>query len=286
MMLLLLAILPACATTGGAKIVKITEPRHAPLQSTEVSVDRLEQKYGLKLKTPDKKLNEKERMKMKKDLLSFGVDSIFLDSLFARSDFGLYDMQKLKKLKTYEEYREALKIDEKIEHGVWFIQENQEYLEKLEGEFGVSRYYIAATIGIETDYGKYIGEYNCAYALLTMYNRAQTWKGKKRWAAEIVDFLKMCEDLGLDPFNVPSSWAGAIGPGQWMPSTWKSGFKDGDQNGKRDVFNLVDVLYSIAAHYTIYPSIDKAIYAYNPSNMYVKATHEIADGIKKSFEKE
>jgi len=277
------SLMPSCATTKGASVVKVPEPAPAP-QIVSIQAEILvEEKSELKLKPPDKRISEKEMARMKKDLLGFGVDSIFLDSLFARSDVGIYDMQKLKKLKTYEEYRRALKVDEKIEHGVEFVKENWKALEELEKEFGVSKYYIAATLGIETDYGRYIGEHNAIYALLTMYNRAQTWKGKKRWAREIIDFLKMCKELGLDPFNVPSSWAGAIGPGQWMPSTWMRSFKDRNGDGIRDVFCLEEVLYSIASHYARYKSVDKAIFAYNPSRMYVRATKEIADGIKKSF---
>ncbi|GEM_PF-2245760 len=280
----MLSFMPLCATTRGASAVKVPEPPAPAQQIISIQAEILvEEKREWKLKHPDKKISEKEMARMKKELLGFGVDSLFLDSLFARSDAGIYDIQKLKKLKTYEEYRRALKVDEKIEHGVEFVKENWEALEKLEKEFGVSKYYIAATLGIETDYGGYIGEHNAIYALLTMYNRAQTWKGKKRWAKEIIDFLKMCKELGLDPFNVPSSWAGAIGPGQWMPSTWATGFRDGNGDGIRDVFCLEDVLYSIAAHYTRYKSVDKAIFAYNPSRMYVRATKEIGDGIKKSF---
>jgi membrane-bound lytic murein transglycosylase B len=276
----LIFLMHPCATTNGTSLAKVPEPPVC-VQSKEVVVDSLEQKS--ELKTPDKKLSEKEKERMKKELLSFGVDSVFLDSLFARGDFGIYDVQKLKKLKTYEEYRKALKIDEKIEHGVEFVKENLEMLEKLEKEFGISKYYISATLGIETDYGRHIGEYNAIYALLTMYYRAGTWKGKRRWAKEMIDFLRMCEELNLDPFNVPSSWAGAIGPGQWMPLTWRRSFKDWNGNGRRDPFDLEDVLYNIAAHYARYKSVEKAIFAYNPSHMYVRATNEIADGIKKSF---
>ncbi|MGB9719181.1 MAG: lytic murein transglycosylase [Candidatus Anstonellales archaeon] len=282
-MLSMLTVLFSCATTNGAYITRIPEP---PLvQQNSQPELLLEKKIELKLKIPDKKLSEKEKARMKKELLNFGVDSVFLDSLFARTDFGIYDMQKIKKIKSYEEYREALKIDEKIEHGIEFVQENFGVLQKLENEFGVSKYYIAATIGIETDYGRYMGEYNAGYALLTMYDRAQTWKGKKMWAKQMINFLKMCKELELDPFNVQSSWAGAIGPGQWMPSTWNGNFKDGNGDGRRDVFDLEDVMYNIAVHYAGYSNVDKAILAYNPSRMYVRASKEIADGLKNLFEK-
>ncbi|MEM2948366.1 MAG: lytic murein transglycosylase [Candidatus Anstonellales archaeon] len=275
---LLLTMVCLCPIKNSANAVRI--PENPNIEN--VIVEEKTEKQS-ELKTPDKKLGEKEKARMKKDLRNFGVDSVFLDSLFARSDFGIYDMKKFKKIKNYGEYREALKIEEKISHGVEFVKENWVILQKLEREFGVSKYYIAATLGIETDYGRNIGEYNAIYALLTMYNRAGTWKGKKKWARQITDFLKMCDELELDPFSVPSSWAGAIGPGQWMPSTWRGSFKDGNGDGKKDVFNLEDVLYSIAEHYAKHRSVDKAIYAYNPSRMYVRATNEIAGGIERNL---
>lgn len=67
-----------------------------------------------------------------------------------------------------------------------------------------------------------------------------------------------------------SSYAGAIGPMQFLPSTFRAYGVDGNGDGKKDITNVVDAIFSAAKYLKAcgYPDVKKALWGYNPSKVY------------------
>jgi membrane-bound lytic murein transglycosylase B len=118
-------------------------------------------------------------------------------------------------------------------------------LAAIEAKFGVPREILVSIWGNETDYGSDAGGFNLFEALSTLaYDGARTDFAR----SELIAALKMVQQEGLDPKNMPSSWAGAFGQLQMLPSTFLKSAVDGDGDGKRDVWNSpADALASAAS---------------------------------------
>jgi len=92
----------------------------------------------------------------------------------------------------------------------------------------------------------------------------------------------------MDPTAIASSYAGAVGYAQFMPTNILAYAQDGDQDGRIDLLVHADAIASIANYLKRHgwrPGIsreqqEKAIYAYNPSSFYVNAILKVADLLK------
>ncbi len=100
--------------------------------------------------------------------------------------------------------------------------------------------------------------------------------------------LKYSAREKLDPFNIPGSYAGALGLSQFLPSNALRLAKDGNNDGAIDLFQHPDAIYSIAnflKHYGWDPDISKqkaykVLYKYNHSKPYVTTLLKISDRLK------
>lgn len=118
-------------------------------------------------------------------------------------------------------------------------------LANLESRYGVPKEILVAIWGIESDYGVGMGHYNMFQALATLgYDGRRTALGRR----ELLAALKMEQREGYTPEEMTSSWAGAFGQTQFMPSTFLAHAVDGDGDGKIDLWHSVpDALASTAA---------------------------------------
>ncbi len=118
-------------------------------------------------------------------------------------------------------------------------------LATIEANFGVPREILLSIWGNETNYGANTGSFNLFEALSTLaYDGARTEFAKH----ELLAALQMTQQEHLDPKQMNSSWAGAFGQLQMLPSTFLKSAVDGDGDGKRDLWHSVpDALASAAS---------------------------------------
>lgn len=147
--------------------------------------------------------------------------------------------------KNFRLYERNLVDRERISRGVEFLEENRAVFERIEAETGVSRYAVTAIIGIESIYGRNMGSFRVLDALMTLsfdYTRRA-----KYYRAELANFLEFCWLEKTEPVSVTGSFAGAMGLGQFMPSSLKAYGRDGDGDGRIDVVgNDADGIASVA----------------------------------------
>jgi membrane-bound lytic murein transglycosylase B len=134
---------------------------------------------------------------------------------------------------SWQEYRSLFMSERRIAGGVSFWNAHRAALERAEREFGVPAEYIVAIIGVETLYGRNPGRYRVVDALSTLAfdypPRADFFRD------ELVSFLLMARDEGLDVFNLRGSYAGAFGIPQFMPGSARRFAVDFDSSGAIDL---------------------------------------------------
>jgi lytic murein transglycosylase len=128
--------------------------------------------------------------------------------------------------------------------GKVFMSKHLPWIEKIERELGVERHYLMGIWGRETAYG---GGKLPHYGIRVL--ATQAWIGRRRdmFRAELVLGLKMLEDRIVTVETMRSSWAGAQGLPQFMPSDYYNHAYDIDGDGRKDIWSVPDALASAAS---------------------------------------
>lgn len=124
------------------------------------------------------------------------------------------------------------------------LADNAALLSGIESKTGVPKEILVAIWGMETDYGHDVGSYNLFATLVT-----QAYDGPRQIYAqhELIAALRLLQQNDYAPSQMVSSWAGAIGQTQFMPSTFFKYATDGDGDGKIDLWHsAADALASTA----------------------------------------
>ena len=148
----------------------------------------------------------------------------------------------------WSQYRNIFLKDKRIDQGVAFWQRNLDALQKAEAVYGVPPRYVVAIIGVETFYGRIAGKDRVLDALYTLAFHYP--KRSKFFTAELEKFLILAREEQLDPSQPMGSYAGAMGLGQFMPSSFLAYAVDFDGDGKRDIWNNeTDAIGSVANYF-------------------------------------
>ena len=152
------------------------------------------------------------------------------------------------KTKPWSEYRDVFLTDSRIAEGVEFWRENAATLAKAEQEYSVPPEIVVAIIGVETRYGRNAGTYRVLDALTTLAfdypPRSDFFRG------ELTEFLLLAREEGMDPRSLMGSYAGAMGYGQFIPSSFRNYAVDFDGDGKRNIWtNPKDAIGSVANYF-------------------------------------
>jgi membrane-bound lytic murein transglycosylase B len=150
--------------------------------------------------------------------------------------------------KPWYEYRAIFLTPKRIDAGVDFWQEHSAQLRKISADTGVPEEIIAAIIGVETFYGRIVGGYRVLDALSTL---AFDYPPRSKFfRSELEQFFLLAREEELDLISINGSYAGAMGPPQFIPSSYRHYAVDGDGDGSRDLLgNWDDILASVANYF-------------------------------------
>jgi len=153
--------------------------------------------------------------------------------------------------KPWKDYRPIFMTADRISNGRSFFAEHRSELERISGETGVPPQYIVAIIGVETSYGRNTGSYRVLDALYTLgffYPKREEF-----FRSELAQLFALARQEDLDLATLKGSYAGAMGWGQFMPSSYRNYGKDGDGDGKvRLLTSPRDAFASIANYFVGY----------------------------------
>jgi len=192
----------------------------------------------------------------------------FIDEMVSRHDFNSAELAALfgevdthkriidaitrpAEAKPWHAYRKIFLTEKRITGGVRFWSENAELLAAAEERFGVPPEVIVAIIGVETNYGRNAGSYQVIDALTTL-----AFDYPKRgdfFRSELEQFLLLAREEGFDPLDPLGSYAGAMGMGQFIPSSYRHYAIDFNGDGQRDLFDSrADAIGSVANYFSVH----------------------------------
>ncbi|MEQ1620718.1 MAG: lytic murein transglycosylase [Methylococcales bacterium] len=216
---------------------------------------------------------------------------------------------------SWTRYRKQFLTDAHINNGVQFWSSNADVVQKASVTYGVDPEYIVAIIGVETFFGRNVGKTHTFDALSTL--AFDTQRRSKFFTTELENFLLMSREESIPAQETVGSWAGALGLGQFMPSSFRKLAVDFDHDGRRNLWQPHDAIGSVAHYFaqngwqpkhpvtepvrgkaiddTITLSTDhgnefwrvhpnfKVIKKYNNSDKYAMAVHQLAQAIKQRY---
>jgi membrane-bound lytic murein transglycosylase B len=144
--------------------------------------------------------------------------------------------------KTYITKRSS---DNKLKKGINFYNSNGNLINAVEKKYEVEKELLLALMGIETNFGTYIGKMDILSSLATLsYDKRRS----EFFTNELLTLLKLIENNQIDYTTLYGSWAGAFGFFQFMPSTIKNYAIDYNKDKYIDLKNVEDA-YASAANY-------------------------------------
>ena len=146
--------------------------------------------------------------------------------------------------KAFWDYLDILVNDKRIATGQEMLAKHKAAFDKVEKEYGVDRYIITAIWGVESNYGTLGGDRPVirSTATLACVGRRQAY-----FRDEFLSALEILHRGDVTPDHLKGSWAGAFGPTQFMPTSFKRFAVDFDGDGRRDVVdNAGDMIASTA----------------------------------------
>lgn len=153
--------------------------------------------------------------------------------------------------KPWHQYRPIFITDKRIRGGIEFWRENEELINKAAEKYGVDPQIIVAIIGVETFYGGNTGSYRVLDALATLsFYYPDTGNDRSDFfSRELMQFIMLGDEEGLPLREVTGSYAGAMGLGQFMPSSYREYAVDLDGDGRRDLWSSMDDVIGSVANY-------------------------------------
>jgi membrane-bound lytic murein transglycosylase B len=150
--------------------------------------------------------------------------------------------------KPWYQYRPIFLTRQRIRGGVRFWERHKEALRRAEAKYGVPPQVIVAIIGVETRYGRHMGNYRVLDALATL---AFDYPARGSFfRSELEQYLLMTREEQIDPLKMKGSYAGAMGQPQFIASSFRSYAVDFDGDGRRDLWDSeVDVIGSVANYF-------------------------------------
>lgn len=183
----------------------------------------------------------------------------------------------------FYQYRKIFIKDDMIERGRAYLAEHRQLLSEVEAAYGVEKEIIASILGVETRFGlPGIEKYRAFDVLNTAYflypRREDFYRG------EIIAFLQLSRKEGIDPFSVKSSYAGAFGVPQFIPSSFLKYAVDFDKDGKTDLWNSKPDIFASVANYLKTFGWEKGALLYLPSQIY-KDSPELQEVLNRGYRK-
>ncbi len=152
------------------------------------------------------------------------------------------------KTKKWDEYQDIFLGDKRIQQGVEFWNKHKETITAASKKYQVSPEIIVAIIGVETRYGRHTGKFRVIDALATL--GFDYPKRGKFFRKQLQEFILLSKEQKLDPLSLKGSYAGAMGYGQFIPSSYRDFAVDFTEDGVADIWNNpADAIGSVANYF-------------------------------------
>ncbi len=187
------------------------------------------------------------KIKFKKRAINEGISKSTVNNLIDKTKFlpdvikyDRYQPEFYEDTKTYILKRTSSK---KVKLGKIILNKENNIINKVSSEYKVDKNLLLALMGIETNFGNYLGKMDIVSSLATLsYDQRRS----EFFTKELITLLKLVDAKIIDPSTLFGSWAGAFGNFQFMPSTIKNHAIDYNKDGSIDLKNIEDSFASAA----------------------------------------
>ncbi len=179
-----------------------------------------------------------------------GISEQTLEVAFANVTFRPHavkaDNNQPERRLTLDEYIPRAVPQWKINQAKALYQQHKEILNEIGYQYGVQPRFIVALWGVESNFGKFMGNYNIIDALSTM-----AYEGRREdfFRSETMAALTILDQGHIQMQDFKGSWAGAMGQCQFMPSSFLTYAADGDGDGRKDIWQSKADVFASAANY-------------------------------------
>ena len=198
-------------------------------------------------------LDESEFLNWKKNFKKIALENKITETTF---DIVMRDVKFLPKVIEYDRYQPEFYEDtktyiskrtskNKVNKGINFYKENTNLINKVENKYAIEKELLLSLMGIETNYGTYLGKMDILSSLSTLsFDKRRS----EFFTNELIILLKLIDTNVIDYKTLYGSWAGAFGFFQFMPSTIKNHAVDFNDDDYIDLKNEHDA-YASASNY-------------------------------------
>lgn len=142
-------------------------------------------------------------------------------------------------------YMEIYVPDRRVEQGKELLKKHAKLLAEVEKKYGVPPRFLVAFWGVETDFGRNFGAFHMLSAVATLAHDARR---RDFFKTQFMSAIRLV-GMGDVPVDVKSSWAGAMGNMQFIPTTFEAYAVDYDGDGRRDLWNSLPDAFASASNY-------------------------------------
>jgi membrane-bound lytic murein transglycosylase B len=143
------------------------------------------------------------------------------------------------------DYLDLLVSDDRIQNGRAMLARHRAIFDAVEKSYGVDRHIITAIWGVESNYGTQVGQRPVVRSTATL---ACVGRRQDYFREEFLSALEIIARGDVDAARLQGSWAGAFGPTQFMPTSFKKYAVDFDGDGRRDVVDSIPDLIASTAN--------------------------------------
>ena len=187
---------------------------------------------------------EFKKLALSKKISEKTFDTVMTNTKFLPKVIG-YDRYQPEFYEDTETYITKRTSKKKVEKGLNFYQKNDQLINKVENLYSIEKELLLSLMGIETNFGTYVGKMDILSSLATLsYDQRRS----KFFTNELLILLGLIDNNQIDYKTLFGSWAGAFGFFQFMPSTIKNHAIDFNQDDYIDLKNPEDS-YASAANY-------------------------------------
>lgn len=186
--------------------------------------------------------------RVKVEAVAAGISEKTIDNAFGgleRDERVIkFDQRQPEFVQTFDEYLQARVTSYRKTQGAKLYQQHRELLHEVAARYEVDPEYLVAFWGLETNFGRHQGKYSIIRSLATLGHNPRR---SKFFTSELVQALKILDEGHIEPDQFVGAWAGAMGQGQFMPSSFLRYAQDFDGDGKKNIWSSqADVFASIA----------------------------------------
>lgn len=189
-------------------------------------------------------------LSLKQEAIAQGIDESLVNRALAdvqhRPHAVVADRNQPERKLTLDEYIPRAVPQWKVEQAKDLYNKHYSELKRIGDQYGVQPRFIVALWGVESNFGKFTGNYKVVDALATM---AYDGRREAFFKKELMAALQILEQGHIELEDMKGSWAGAMGQCQFMPSSFLAFAADGSGDGKKDIWNSEPDVFASTANY-------------------------------------